>query len=74
MTMFSNYDTWKLRSPDDERSMYDPYDEGEEHEPFCQECNNTGWVIEGDVADRCLACCYQPLDIDDLEEMAGGDV
>lgn len=57
------YDAWKTRGPD-----WD-YEEPEEPEFECAECQDTGWELDGGCAEPCLYC-QEPVTLDDLEEIA----
>lgn len=66
-----NYDTWKMRSPDDEHyQMYSfiYYDDEPDYD-YCCECSGTGWIVDdNDIVCPCSECMMEVI-LDDLLDM-----
>lgn len=67
--MFSDYDRWKLRSPDDELYRGLPWRD-EEPEFECSACFDIGWIEEDD--EHVCACteCSAEVDWDEFFALA----
>lgn len=64
-----SYDSWKLRTPEDDAEYRMPWRDGddEEQEPRCEECDSVGFVC--DDGGPVLPCpsCHEPIQYFDRE-------
>lgn len=61
--MWSTYDQWKTRTPDDE--PWNQYDEPNGYSIFfCDACEDCGWLDDNDHAVACTECSTELTEVD----------